>query len=70
MVVIYGNVNIAGEGLQDLGLCSALRAFEQGGIFIVPHLQCHEASVFLVTSERPPHAVASYDTHGDVYELF
>jgi hypothetical protein len=26
------------EGLQNLGLCSALRAFEQGGIFIVPHL--------------------------------
>jgi hypothetical protein len=29
---------IAGEGLQNLGLFSALRAFEQGGIFIVPHL--------------------------------
>jgi hypothetical protein len=28
----------AGEGLQNLGICSALRAFEQGGIFIVPHL--------------------------------
>jgi hypothetical protein len=32
------DVTIAGEGLQNLGLCSALRAFEQGGIFIVPHL--------------------------------
>jgi hypothetical protein len=30
--------NITGEGLQNLGLCSALKAFEQGGIFIVPHL--------------------------------
>jgi hypothetical protein len=29
---------IAGEGLQNLGLCSALKAFEQGGIFFVPHL--------------------------------
>jgi hypothetical protein len=29
---------IVGEGLQNLGLCSALRAFEQGWIFIVPHL--------------------------------
>jgi hypothetical protein len=29
---------IAGEGLQNLGLCSVLRAFEQGGIFIVPDL--------------------------------
>jgi hypothetical protein len=32
----YGD--ITGEGLQNLGLCSVLRAFEQGGIFIVPHL--------------------------------
>ena len=35
---VYGDVTIAGEGLQNLGLCSALRAFEQGGISIVPHL--------------------------------
>jgi hypothetical protein len=35
---LYGDVTIAGEGLLNLGLCSALRAFEQGGIFIVPHL--------------------------------
>jgi hypothetical protein len=34
----YGDVTNTGEGLQDLGLCSALRAFEQGGIFIAPHL--------------------------------
>jgi hypothetical protein len=34
----YGNIAIADEGLQYLGLCSALRAFEQRGIFIVPHL--------------------------------
>jgi hypothetical protein len=27
---LYGDVTIAGEGLQNLGLCSALRAFEQG----------------------------------------
>jgi hypothetical protein len=35
---LYGDVTITGEGLQNLGLCSALRAFEQGGIFIVLHL--------------------------------
>ena len=34
----YEDVTITGEGLQNLSLCSALRAFEQGGIFIVPHL--------------------------------
>jgi hypothetical protein len=36
--LIIGNVTTVGEGLQNLGLCSALRAFEQGGIFIVPYL--------------------------------
>jgi hypothetical protein len=36
--LIYGDVIIAGEGLQNFGLCSALRAFDQGGIFIVRHL--------------------------------
>ena len=35
---LHGDVTIAGEGLQNLGLCSALRVFEQEGIFIVPHL--------------------------------
>jgi hypothetical protein len=37
-LLIYADVTIAGEELQNLGLCLALRAFEQGGIFIVPHL--------------------------------
>jgi hypothetical protein len=34
----YGEFTIAGEELQNSGLCSALRAFEQGGILIAPHL--------------------------------
>jgi hypothetical protein len=67
---IYGDVTIAGEGLQNLGLCSALRAFEQRGIFIVPHLLRHGASVFPVSSEGPAHSVVSYDTRGDVEDLF
>ena len=33
----YGDVIIAGEDLQNTNLCSALMAFEQGGIFIVPN---------------------------------
>jgi hypothetical protein len=33
---LYGDVTIADEGLQNLG--SALRAFEQEGIFIVPQM--------------------------------
>jgi hypothetical protein len=35
---LYGDVTIAIEGLQNLDLCSALRAFEQGGIFVVPEV--------------------------------
>jgi hypothetical protein len=35
---LCGDVTIAVEGLPNLGLCSALRAFEQGWIFIVLHL--------------------------------
>jgi hypothetical protein len=31
----YGDITITGEGQQNLGLPLALRAFEQGGIFIV-----------------------------------
>jgi hypothetical protein len=60
------NKSACGEGLQNLGLCSALRAFEQGGIFIVPH----RTPVFSVTSAGPPHSVASCDTHGDSEDLF
>jgi hypothetical protein len=38
---IYGDITNTVEGLQNVGLCSALRAFEQGAgaIVIVPHLQ-------------------------------
>jgi hypothetical protein len=64
------DVTTAGEGLQNLDLCLALRAFEQGGIFIVPHLLWHGGSIFPVLSEGPPHSVASYDTQGNEDDLF
>jgi hypothetical protein len=34
----FFHATIAGKGLQNVGLCSALRDFEQEGIFIVSHL--------------------------------
>jgi hypothetical protein len=67
---LYGDVTIAGKRLQNLGLCSALRAFEQRGIFIVSHLLWHGASVLPVSSKGPPHSIASYDIRGDVKDLF
>jgi hypothetical protein len=47
-----------------------LKAFEQGGIFIVPHLLWHGTSVFLVSSEGPSHSITSYDKQRDVEDLF
>jgi hypothetical protein len=67
---LSGDVTITGVGLQNLGLCLVLRAFEQGGIFIVLHLLWPGASVFPFSSEGPPHSVASYDTQRDMENLF
>jgi hypothetical protein len=68
--LLYGNLTMTDGVLQNWGLCSALGAFEQGGIFIVPHLLWHGASVFLVSFEEPPHSVASFYIQGDVDDLF
>jgi hypothetical protein len=64
---LYGDVTITGEGLQNLVLCSALRVFEQGGIF--PAVTREFGFFFRVSSKGPPHSVASYDTQGDVEDL-
>jgi hypothetical protein len=55
---------------KNLSLCSVLGAFEQGGIFIAPHLLWHGASVFPVSSEGPPHSVASYYIQEDAEDLY
>jgi hypothetical protein len=47
------------EGQQNLGLCSALRAFEEGGIFILPHLLWHRPSDFLVSSKGSHRTIQS-----------
>jgi hypothetical protein len=44
--LIYGDVTIAADGLQNIGLCSATRAFEQGGIFFLPHFLWNRTSFF------------------------
>jgi hypothetical protein len=35
----------------------------------MPHLLWHGTSVFPVSSEGPPHLVASYDSHGEAEDL-
>jgi hypothetical protein len=42
----------SGDRAANFGLCSALKAFEEGGIFIVPHLLRHGTSVYMVSYER------------------
>jgi hypothetical protein len=66
---LYGDVTIAGEGLQNLDLCSALRAFEESLSF---HTYCDTcmASVFLVLSEKPPYSVAFNDKQRDAEDIF
>jgi hypothetical protein len=46
-----------------------LRAFEQGGIFIVPHLLWHGTSVFPASSEEPPHLVP-LTTHEGMWRIY
>jgi hypothetical protein len=46
---ICRDVTFTVEGLKILGLCSALGAFEQGGIFIMPHLLCLFVWLFIAT---------------------
>jgi hypothetical protein len=47
-----------------------VKAFEHGGIFIVPHLLWYGPSAFPISPEEPPHSDASYETQGDVEDLF
>jgi hypothetical protein len=55
------NVTIAGEVLQNLGLCSALMAFEQ--------VLWHGISLFPVSSEGPPHLVP-FPTHEGMWRIY
>jgi hypothetical protein len=67
---LYGYITITSEGLQNLGTCSALRAFKKGWIFIVQQLLWQGASVFPVSSKGLFYSIASYDTHGGVEDQF
>jgi hypothetical protein len=55
----YGNVTIANKGLQNFRPMFGTQGLEQGGIYTVPHLLWHGASVYLVLFEGPPNSVAS-----------
>jgi hypothetical protein len=70
LVHLYGDVPIAGEGLQiyayarRLGPLSRERSLSRHTYFDTG------PRFFPVSSEGPPHSIASYDTHGDAEDLF
>jgi hypothetical protein len=56
---LYEDVTIAGEGLQNLGLCSALRAFSWAGRDFYRATPAVTQSLgFSGVIRRPPHSVA------------
>jgi hypothetical protein len=65
IVLTCEDVISAGEEMQNLGLCSALMAFVQRGVFIGSRLPLwHRTSVFAVSSGEPPHLGAPYHKQG------
>jgi hypothetical protein len=69
---LHRDVTIAGEGLQNLGLCSSLRTFEQEGMFFraTPAVTRGLGFSGFIQSTPPPYSVGSNDTQGDVEDLF
>jgi hypothetical protein len=70
--VPFGNLSFVwkhlfyGERVQNLSLCSVLRAFGHGRTFITQHILWHGNSIFFsVSSERTSLLIASYDTQED-----
>jgi hypothetical protein len=67
--LLHGDVTIAGEGLHNLGLCSALRVFERGGILIVPHLLWHGTSVSRSHPKDRP-IQSPHTTHKGMWRIY
>jgi hypothetical protein len=50
--IFHGDITIADEGLQNLGQCLALGAFEQGGIFKLCHTCCDTGLKFFLSHPK------------------
>ena len=62
------NVTLTDEGMQNVDIYSALTAFHQGGIDIVPHLMLQGISSFLVVlSSGPPSLVVIKTKSSKIY---
>jgi hypothetical protein len=61
----YGDVTITGEGLQNLGLCSVLRAFEQGGVSC-----CDTGPQFFWSHPKVRPIQSPCTTHKEVWRIY
>jgi hypothetical protein len=61
---LYGDVTIVGEGLQNVCLCSALRALEQGGILAVTRDLGFSGLIRLTTCMGMWRTYSNPDPHG------
>jgi hypothetical protein len=66
---LYGDVNIISEGLQNLGLCSAFRAIEKEGIFIVP-TWCDTGPPFLRSHPMDGPIQSPLTTHKGMWRIY
>jgi hypothetical protein len=67
--LIYGDNTIASEELQIEGICSALRVFEQGGIFSVPCMLLHGVSISQSHPKYCPNQ-SPFMTHKEKLEIY
>jgi hypothetical protein len=66
---LYGDVTMAIEGLQNVGLCLVLSVMEQGAVFIVPHLLWLGALVFWSDPKDQPN-MSPLTTHYGVWRIY
>jgi hypothetical protein len=62
---LYGDITITGEGLQNLGLCSALRAFDQGG-----HTCCDTGPLFFRSHPKDRPILSPLMTHKGMRRIY
>jgi hypothetical protein len=66
---LYGEVTITGEGIQNLGLCSALRAFEQEEIFMY-HTCCDTGPRFFQSHLKDCPIQSALTTHKGMWKIY
>jgi hypothetical protein len=63
------SLTIAGEGLQNIGLCSALRAFEQEG-YLSCHTCCDTGPRFFRSHPKDRPIQSSLTTHEGMWKIY